>query len=708
MKIIVVVLLFMCGSVAYADTTSTVGVYGGTNWNYHSADFAKLIGIPNCCPYFESGIGRGLSTGLLYEFSGTAPVRIGLRLGVQTLGGMLRTDEQTMINLPSGPTVGTFEHRLTGIFTNLGLETRLLYQPIKNLQVAVGIRFGYNITSNFEQIETLNGPGTFLDDMGNDTKLRTRNAYSGPIPNANKVVLAGIFGIGYELPLNSEGNLRLVPEVNYSSRLTELVTNTQWRVDVLSLGLAIKYSKPTQPAIEKIKREQKYIDTITVPRKNVVAGAILKGAEQRSSAQHAEIGREITTETLRRTDTLLAPMPNTIASSITAVGIDSMGREIRNPVIRITEYTSNRLDPLLNYIFFRDNSAELPMRYKRVSKIAAQTFEVNDLFRDSTLDIYYSVLNIVGSRMVEYPNATLKIVGCNAGIGTEKDNNALSQSRAEAVRDYLRDTWSIASDRLMVEVRGLPTAPSVPIDDLEKAEENRRVELVSSDERITESVYIRKVDRSTSIPRVRFYVRANAPDGLDMWSVTASQRMEGGSGFTASGTTSVPANIDWYLERDQKVIPQTTARVYATLHVTDSVGNAAYATDSSLQVEVVSLSDQRFQRIGGYEVERFSLILFDFDKATIDGANLKIVEIVKRSIRKNSEIEIVAYTDRTGLATHNTALSQRRAQATKLALGNTTASAKGIGADVLLYDNNLPEGRFYCRTVTITVRTPVE
>jgi hypothetical protein len=33
---------------------------------------------------------------------------------------------------------------------------------------------------------------------------------------------------------------------------------------------------------------------------------------------------------------------------------------------------------------------------------------------------------------------------------------------------------------------------------------------------------------------------------------------------------------------------------------------------------------------------------------------------------------------------------------------------EGMGERELIYNNELPEGRFYCRTVTITVETPIK
>ena len=35
-------------------------------------------------------------------------------------------------------------------------------------------------------------------------------------------------------------------------------------------------------------------------------------------------------------------------------------------------------------------------------------------------------------------------------------------------------------------------------------------------------------------------------------------------------------------------------------------------------------------------------------------------------------------------------------------------NAKGLGESVLLYDNDIPEGRFYCRTVEVILETPLD
>ncbi len=102
------------------------------------------------------------------------------------------------------------------------------------------------------------------------------------------------------------------------------------------------------------------------------------------------------------------------------------------------------------------------------------------------------------------------------------------------------------------------------------------------------------------------------------------------------------------------------------------------------------------------------MILFDFDRATIEAQNKRIVEFIKNRIKPESEIGIIGYTDRTGSPEYNKGLSERRAKATKQALKHTNAKEMGLGQEKLLYNNDLPEGRFYCRTVDVIVKTKVE
>ena len=56
---------------------------------------------------------------------------------------------------------------------------------------------------------------------------------------------------------------------------------------------------------------------------------------------------------------------------------------------------------------------------------------------------------------------------------------------------------------------------------------------------------------------------------------------------------------------------------------------------------------------------------------------------------------------------YNEKLSQGRANTLAKSLNIPFDYVKGLGESILLYNNDLPEGRFYCRTVEVIVETPI-
>ena len=90
-----------------------------------------------------------------------------------------------------------------------------------------------------------------------------------------------------------------------------------------------------------------------------------------------------------------------------------------------------------------------------------------------------------------------------------------------------------------------------------------------------------------------------------------------------------------------------------------------------------------------------------------------IKNFVVNSISDSSKVMITGSTDKLGEKDYNLKLSKARAENTYSYIMNLKPKAefeeiKGIGDSKLLYDNDLPEGRFYCRTVLIEVSTPVK
>ena len=103
----------------------------------------------------------------------------------------------------------------------------------------------------------------------------------------------------------------------------------------------------------------------------------------------------------------------------------------------------SELFPLLPYVFFPQDNADLDSTSMRqIGSATTVSFDESRL-PNNTLAIYADLLNVVGRRLQQHPQAHITLTGCNNATGSERNNRRLSRSRAEAVRDYLVGTWAI-------------------------------------------------------------------------------------------------------------------------------------------------------------------------------------------------------------------------------------------------------------------------
>jgi outer membrane protein OmpA-like peptidoglycan-associated protein len=324
------------------------------------------------------------------------------------------------------------------------------------------------------------------------------------------------------------------------------------------------------------------------------------------------------------------------------------------------------------------------------------------------LQTYHHILNIVGARMRKYSYAKLFITGCNDFATSEKGDLDLSQRRAERVRDYLMKTWSIDSTRLVLQARNLSDVPTVMGTSnfpKEVHQENRRVELYSDVYEILEPVRTADTVRTVSPPIIRFRPVVQSTQPIASWSVKAGQNKKMLKEFIGAG--SPPEILDWEIAQMQENVPRAPVPMYYDLSVTDITGRTYQTTSGTAKVEQITLQKKRRERIGDKVIDRYRLILFDFDKAAITPLQQRIIAYIKTQIKPESVVNIAGYTDYTNPLDYSQKLSRSRADAAAAALGVDAAEVKGVGKAVLLHDNAIPEGRFYCRTVSIIVETPM-
>ncbi|MCB2205520.1 OmpA family protein [bacterium] len=368
--------------------------------------------------------------------------------------------------------------------------------------------------------------------------------------------------------------------------------------------------------------------------------------------------------------------------------------------LTIEEIVGRETVPLLNYVFFDEDKAELPARYEKLAPAEAESFAIASL-PEGTLERYYHMLNIVAKRMKQRPASSITLTGTTDG----KELRSIAEARARTVASYFTDVWGIEQDRVRVDARGLPAAPSSSRSQQGRAE-NRRVELTSTDAELLAPIETSSVQRLLKPDRVRFYPSITAEEGLSRWEFKVTdgdQVMRDSDGYA-----TYPDSISWNWRNLAGELP-TGDTLRFTLYAKDEKGSEVTTKPQTIPVNVLTLQKKNVEKLPGRSIEKISLILFDYDRSDLGARNREILRNAADRLTTKSTMIIRGYTDALGDETYNQRLSERRAEAVRAQLddmlGNAAMRSEGVGESKLLFDNALPEGRFYCRTVQILIET---
>lgn len=644
----------------------SAGPFAKFGINFHSANFKGIdfSNIPSCCPRFETGFGFNYSIGGILNFPLGEKIGIQFRTGYENLSATLKTIEKDYFSTTDqGGVWGEFEHSVKSTLYSVSSTLFLTYKLTKQLNLHFGPSFLYLLTKDYEQKEEIVSPpfGVYAIE-----KTRVRNHTSGPIPNANSFVIGGAISVSYFLPLNKNSTLFFVPEASTNFGFTKILKTDSWQPFSFTVGAGVLYAP----------RKVKIIKPPAPPPLNPPLPEFPP-----------------------------PPLSPELEISITALSVDDKGIEHPVTLLKIEEFLSTKMHPILGFIFFDENSSEIPSRYFKILSDETSKFNIKKLYGLSTLEIYHNVLNIIGKRVAQFPQAELTLVGCNSNQGVEMNALELSRLRAEAVKEYFVNVWKISPERIKIEARNLPEVPSNP-NDPDGIAENRRVEIRSNIPQIFEPLIVEDTLREVNPPTFRFKPIVKSPVGIDHWEIITSQSQ--GIVKVFSGDGQVPSEILWEVAYEQKNVPKLDEPLFYKLKVIDKNNKVMESQVQELPVEVMTIEKKITEQVADKQIDRFSLILFGFGQSDIVGDNLKIAELAKRRIKMNSTVKIEGFTDRIGNEQINLDLSQKRAIETAKILGVDPKFARGLGETRLLYNNDLPEGRFYCRTVNIEIVTPIE
>ncbi len=377
-------------------------------------------------------------------------------------------------------------------------------------------------------------------------------------------------------------------------------------------------------------------------------------------------------------------------------------------VVNVEEITTIDSAPLLNYIYFDTGQSAIPERYVRFrGQDQADAFDPANL--RTTLEKYLNVLNIVGRRLTEFPDAAIRIVGCNTDMGEEKGRIDLSRARAEAVKAYLQYIWGVEPSRLAVEARNLPEVPSSR-GSAEGRQENQRVEIHADRDEILDVVTSTYAEARMDAEALQLQPMIVAEHGIYSWKLTilgddTPLHSMAGSGRLAENLALPP----------DKLAPLAIApykQIRAEMEVEDMEGQIYTVASDPIAVNFLKREERRARNLGYKVQEKYALILFDFNSDAIKARNEAIVRQIVTRIDSLADVSvnIVGHTDNIGKEAYNLDLSERRARAVfnQIAAVRGEASAEafkyaGVGPFDPLFSNDLPENRALNRTVTITL-----
>lgn len=399
-----------------------------------------------------------------------------------------------------------------------------------------------------------------------------------------------------------------------------------------------------------------------------------------------------------------------LRATITARGIDENGNEYDDPIIEIEETPWIEVVPVLPYIFFDSASSLIAMRYNQLPSVESSIrFSFDSLLNVGPLDVHWHVLNVIGRRLRDYPDATGTIVG--TGSSDEiASGSAVRAARAEAVRRYLTNVWGIGPSRLKTTTRTVPLVPSSE-ESVEGRAENRRVEFVFDDPRILEPLTIRRLASIASPPAVAFKHEMVSDSAIAEWSISVVQGEKELLRFMGSGDEeSLKQDKLWSLA-DLRINKDLTEIRYR-LDVRDVTGQTTAADGRFRVIERKRQSHDDSLVMTPTIVEHF-LVGFNYNSSELLAQHRVRLDEIAQTISPDDELLLVGYTDRIGAQERNRQLSFERAQIVYNALrqsrqrdrlpSESAITVRGYGPQEELFDNALPEGRMFSRMVRLVI-----
>lgn len=646
----------------------------GSNFglNLNSSEFKNLGSSNTCCLGFESGFGTGLNFALGYGYMIDESLMLGIGVDFTNHNSDFLEYESETINLDgSTKSDARIEQKVISELSSIGVNLMATIELFDNFDAGIGYRLGIPNDLTYRQTETLLDP---TDGVFQQTQSRIRNDESGII--VNNLSHSIVSKLAYRISTSNDNKTYLSPNISFNIGLNTINDEMNLRPNSINFGLDYTYSI--------VENEKDIIDD--------------KKSKSDFSSSLVAVNDDfavMTQITEKKSRIVLKP-----------VSSDENRKHQDKTEIVLDELKSLRMLPILNYVFFDKDSSSLPIRYSLLTKKDSYKFNTNNLFDVETIDIYHHILNIIGERMKEYSDSKLKIIGTKSSVETGELAKILPIERAKTIRNYLVNVWGIDLKRLQISSIDSPIIPSSG-NSLESIEENQRVELYSDNDQLLNPLLLQDTLYSPVTKKVTFFTVIDTNIKVFSWYLTIFD--DENSPIFESNGRSIPPLTNEFVVTEEIAAKIKNKNILTYRFDLQSENEENESVTGRIPISIISLQDKESAKRDDKRIDKYSLILFEFDKYELNKKNQEILKIVDKNISNKSELIISGFSDKIGEASYNKELSKKRTEAVAKEFPNiANKELFPYGESIILFNNNLAEGRFYSRTVQIKAITPIE
>lgn len=361
------------------------------------------------------------------------------------------------------------------------------------------------------------------------------------------------------------------------------------------------------------------------------------------------------------------------------------GGSVEEIIIHYTAKVSRRETALIPFIFFDENSAEIPRRY-----LEPGTPSADALWR------YRRILELLGARMASRPTESITIAG--SASSDEPNPSELARKRAESIKRYLVENYKIDGKRIAIQGRDKASHPSNNAY-AEGREENRRAEIVAGGTLLA-PITTADTARSFTSPGIRYFTNVESEAGLSGWEIAMA--LNGNVLRRLSAPGDAPGQIsDPFTPDELTALVIGRQKLTYSLSVTDTAGNHRTTESKSITFKVdTTVVDAPILRNG--PVTFGESIYFDYNSADLRATARTSIKRIRESLPQGVRLMISGFADESGDVERNRTLSLQRAQVVAREFPGVTVEIEGMGESMVLFPNDTPDGRVYSRSVRIT------